>query len=92
MIGNASQFLHPAAGQGFNLIIRQLRCLLDQGLADLSAFNRQALADQATWFQTTCTLAQIFQPALPGQGLALSALAVAGPAQRLFVKRFMEGA
>jgi len=92
VIGNASQFLHPVAGQGFNLIIRQLRCLLDQGLDDLSAFNRQALADQATWFQTTRTLAQIFQPALPGQGLALSALAVAGPAQRLFVKRFMEGA
>lgn len=92
VIGNASQFLHPVAGQGFNLILRQIQCLMRTGLGDLTAFSQQALADQATWFQTTKSLAQIFQPNLPMQGLPLAALQAVDPAQHLFVKRFMEGA
>lgn len=92
VVGNASQFMHPVAGQGFNLILRQIQRLIRSLGQDLAPFNRDALADQAIWFKTTQTLAQVFQPDWPLQGLALSSLEASHRLQADFVTRFMEGA
>ena len=89
VIGNASQFLHPVAGQGFNLILRQIQLMVQH---DLATFNTRALADQARWFQTTRALAQVFQPQIPLQGLALLALQAKPWLKSAFVSQFMEGA
>ena len=91
MLGNASQFMHPVAGQGLNLILRQIQAWV-KNVQDLPRYQACALADQAKWFKTTSVLAELFQPQWPAQGLALASLQALQPAKQAFVSQFMEGA
>ncbi|EGU49218.1 2-octaprenyl-6-methoxyphenyl hydroxylase [Vibrio ichthyoenteri ATCC 700023] len=69
IVGNAAQTLHPIAGQGFNLGIRDVASLAEevvQSLADvgryqvLSAFSRRRQADRDNTIAMTSTLVHIF--------------------------------
>ncbi|MCY9805416.1 2-octaprenyl-6-methoxyphenyl hydroxylase [Vibrio scophthalmi] len=69
IVGNAAQTLHPIAGQGFNLGIRDVASLAEevvQSLADvgryqvLNAFNRRRQADRDTTIAMTSALVHIF--------------------------------
>ncbi|MDH2925463.1 2-octaprenyl-6-methoxyphenol hydroxylase [Nicoletella semolina] len=90
IIGNAAQQLHPVAGQGFNLGLRDLFTLCDlitqaflteKDIGEtslLSEFERRRIADQQKMMQATNGLISIFSsPLLPVQlarNLGLSAL------------------
>ena len=91
VVGNASQFMHPVAGQGLNLILRQIQAWV-KNVQDVPRYQACALADQAKWFKTTSVLAELFQPQWPAQGLALASLQALQPAKQAFVSQFMEGA
>lgn len=69
IVGNAAQTLHPIAGQGFNLGIRDVASLAEevvQSLADvgryqvLNAFSRRRQADRDTTIAMTSALVHIF--------------------------------
>lgn len=72
VVGNAAQMLHPVAGQGFNLGLRDLHTLAElvaqafnQGkdigeFSLLSAFERQRSQDQAKMMNATSGLISIF--------------------------------
>lgn len=72
IVGNAAQLLHPVAGQGFNLGMRDLFTLATQvgkafrqgedlgGATLLHAFERQRQADQAQIIQATSGLISLF--------------------------------
>lgn len=91
LVGSASQVLHPVAGQGLNLILRQLHGLFSHGFEHWAAWQTEAIADRQRWMNTTLTLAHLFQWDWPGAGCALSAVAVVPGASNTFVRRFMEG-
>ena len=91
LVGSAAQLLHPVAGQGLNLIIRQLTALFQQGFDDLPTWQGQAIDDRRRWMSSTLFLAQSFQWDWCGAGVALSKVnTIPGLANR-FVRRFMEG-
>jgi len=90
LLGNASRLLHPVAGQGFNLALRDTAALLDclgqrsgSQAADpgassvLEAFSQTRQQDQQRVVQLTDTLAKTFRgdAKLPGH---LRALALMG--------------
>ena len=100
-IGNAAQTLHPVAGQGLNLglrdaheLVRALRRAsdLDTGLRNA---NWARAADRWATIATTDFLARSFTWKLPGaataRGLGLAALQVAPPLQRWLARRMMFG-
>ena len=100
-IGNAAQTLHPVAGQGLNLGLRDAHELV-QRLArrsDVGAVLRglewQRGPDRWAMIATTDFLARSFTWRLPGagtaRGLALAALQAAGPAKRLLARHMMYG-
>ncbi|MGX2970110.1 2-octaprenyl-6-methoxyphenyl hydroxylase [Ursidibacter sp. B-7004-1] len=72
IVGNASQLLHPVAGQGFNLGMRDLFALANLvgqafmkkedigGSALLNEYEQQRLADQQRIMQTTSGLISLF--------------------------------
>ncbi|EGU41262.1 2-octaprenyl-6-methoxyphenyl hydroxylase [Vibrio scophthalmi] len=69
IVGNAAQTLHPIAGQGFNLGIRDVASLAEevvQSLTDvgryqvLNAFSRRRQADRDTTIAMTSALVHIF--------------------------------
>ena len=91
IVGNASQLLHPVAGQGFNLIVRQLSLLAAFGLDRLPEWAAAADAARQPWLATTLTLAQLFQPRWPGQGVALAGVGALPGVAAGFTQRFMEG-
>jgi 2-octaprenyl-6-methoxyphenol hydroxylase len=102
-IGNAAQSLHPVAGQGLNLGIRDA-FVLASALGDarargdslrqaLQTFSRMRRNDRLATIAATDTLASVFtRPFLaPAQSLALGLLDLVPPARRRFARAFMFG-
>ena len=103
-IGNAAQTLHPVAGQGLNLGLRDarelaamLRDAVDPGDAKLlSGYAARRRLDAAATIRITDFLASAFvgsNKALhAARGAALMALDVFPPARRFFARRMIYGA
>jgi len=103
IMGNAAHSLHPVAGQGFNLALRDVAALaatmaeaVDQNAApgDLSVLQRyeqRQRDDQAQTIQFSDLLPQLFMRSDPVLGLtrdlALSGLDVLQPLKRQFVRQ-----
>ncbi|MCS6944779.1 MAG: FAD-dependent monooxygenase [Sutterellaceae bacterium] len=100
-IGNAAQTLHPVAGQGFNLALRDAAVLADamaqhndisQALAQYAARRR---ADRRTIATVTRWLPPLFSsrfvPLAIARSAALTALHLAAPLRRQFGELLMFG-
>lgn len=101
-IGNAAQTLHPVAGQGFNLGLRDAAVLAkmlarDVSTATLSEFERQRQRDRSTTIRLTDLMARVFangSDAAASQrllGLSLGALDFVPPAKRALAEQMMYG-
>jgi len=98
-IGNAAQTLHPVAGQGLNLGLRDvtvLARLLAQGTTptQLAQFTEQRQRDRSTTVRITDTMARIFANDSPAQallGLSLAAIDIISPARGLLAELMMYG-
>lgn len=101
-IGNAAQTLHPVAGQGLNLGLRDaftlVQALRDQPADIAGALRRVEWArapDRWSMIATTDFLARSFTWRTPGvaaaRGVALAALQAAGPLKRLLARQMMFG-
>lgn len=98
-IGNAAQTLHPVAGQGFNLGLRDAAVLartLAQGSTPehLSAFSAQRQRDRQSTINLTDAMARAFTGAGPLQmltGGALGLLDVVGPARTVLAELMLYG-
>ncbi len=100
-IGNAAQTLHPVAGQGLNLGLRDAHTLVTalRGASDIDTALRRAEWQRAPdrWgtILTTDFLARSFTWQMPGaasvRGLGLAALQAAPPLQRWLARRMMFG-
>jgi len=104
-IGNAAQTLHPVAGQGLNLGLRDAMALADQLAAQPDAigddgfvrgYYRQRLTDRAATIAVTDVLARAFTVDIPPaplvRSLALAALDAFSPARNFFARRMILGA
>jgi 2-octaprenyl-6-methoxyphenol hydroxylase len=101
-IGNAAQTLHPVAGQGLNLGLRDAHELVAvlRFAEDIDGALRRAewarAADRWTMIAATDFLARSFTWKLPGadrlRGLGLSALQATPPAKAWLARRMMFGA
>jgi 2-octaprenyl-6-methoxyphenol hydroxylase len=106
IVGNAAQALHPIAGQGLNLGLRDASQLAESivacdsaqlgGLAMLDAYRAARRRDARRGVAFTDFLVSAFADGrrIPtwGRGLALAALDVFAPARRLLVERMIHGA
>lgn len=104
-IGNAAQTLHPVAGQGLNLGLRDAQALVDalrdgaetaRGLDDvLRRVEWQRAPDRWPMIAATDFLARSFAWRLPGlpavRGAALAALERAAPLKTALAQRMMFG-
>ncbi len=101
-IGNAAQTLHPVAGQGLNLGLRDASVLAsmlarDASPAMLSAFAQQRRIDRAATVRITDLMARLFASApdrAPSQtvlGLSLGAIDLLPPAKQLLAEQMMFG-
>jgi 2-octaprenyl-6-methoxyphenol hydroxylase len=100
-IGNAAQTLHPVAGQGLNLGLRDAHALVDalRFSVDVDAALRRVewarAPDRWSMIGATDFLARSFTWSLPGlgglRGLALASLERAPPLKRLLARRMMFG-
>jgi 2-octaprenyl-6-methoxyphenol hydroxylase len=98
-IGNAAQTLHPVAGQGLNLGLRDaavLARLLAQGAtpARLAEFARARQPDRRLTVGLTDTMARVFTSTGPAQallGLSLGVLDTVGPARSVLAELMMFG-
>ncbi|MFY9511585.1 MAG: FAD-dependent monooxygenase [Rubrivivax sp.] len=101
-IGNAAQTLHPVAGQGLNLGLRDAHALvaaLRQGGDDVDAALRQVEwtrgADRWATIASTDFLARSFTWQLPGaalaRGLGLAALQALPPVKHWLARQMMFG-
>jgi 2-octaprenyl-6-methoxyphenol hydroxylase len=101
-IGNAAQTLHPVAGQGLNLGLRDAtvlaRVLAQEATpAMLSRFVAARQADRSTTITLTDAMARVFASAPDGAfsqtmlGLALGFIDAFKPAKRLLAEQMMFG-
>ncbi|WP_034295519.1 FAD-dependent monooxygenase [Herbaspirillum sp. RV1423] len=101
-VGNAAQTLHPVAGQGFNLGLRDAKVLSsmlarDRSPTTLEQFARQRRDDRQLTIGLTDAMARIFASAPDGYpsqvflGGTLGLLDVIAPAKRLLAHQFMFG-
>ena len=105
LIGNAAHTLHPVAGQGFNLGLRDVAALAEVladaaragsdpgGTAVLDAYRRQRGRDQADAALVTDVLARLFVnpwgPLRLARDLGLVGIDLVPGARRLLARRFM---
>lgn len=106
LIGNAAQMLHPVAGQGFNLGLRDAWELGAEILntppqeigsaAMLAHYRKQRRIDTGGGIVFTDALVRGFSNGYPllrhGRGLALAALDVLPPLKKLIVRKMIFGA
>jgi 2-octaprenyl-6-methoxyphenol hydroxylase len=100
-IGNAAQTLHPVAGQGLNLGLRDALALTDALSADgprplaLARFAQRRTLDRRLTIGATDTLARIFTVDFPPfaavRGLALTALEFLPPVKSALARQMMFG-
>ncbi len=98
-IGNAAQTLHPVAGQGLNLGLRDAAVLARQlargaGPGAITTFMDQRHPDRRLTIGLTDTMARAFTgtgPLQPLLGLSLAALDIAKPARLLLADLMMFG-
>ncbi|MDE2402285.1 MAG: FAD-dependent monooxygenase [Burkholderiales bacterium] len=105
-IGNAAQTLHPVAGQGFNLSLRDVRELVNAlrsaSVGDqvdvataLRRFERRRQPDRWALIAGTDVLARSFTWPAPilatARGLALGAMQALGPVKRKLARTMMFG-
>lgn len=98
-IGNAAQTLHPVAGQGLNLGLRDaavLARLLVQGATPemLARFGAARQVDRRLTVGLTDAMARVFTDEGPGQvllGLSLGLIDTVGPARMLLADLMMFG-
>src|SRR5450830_1444335 len=102
-IGNAAQTLHPVAGQGLNLGLRDAVVLANaltrnaSGTAALAEFAAQRRRDRNATIKLTDLLARVFASAPDGApsqallGLSLGLIDVAAPAKRMLAEQMMFG-
>lgn len=98
-IGNAAQTLHPVAGQGLNLGLRDAAVLARQlargaNSAALGRFLEERAQDRKLTIGLTDTMARAFtgsEPLQPLLGLGLAALDLARPARTLLADLMMFG-
>ena len=99
MVGNAAQALHPIAGQGFNLGLRDIITLVNtlKGVTDPGEFNvlndyaAKRSKDRTATITLTDTLVRTFSnshfPLVAARNMALTALNVIPSAKRAFVQQ-----
>jgi 2-octaprenyl-6-methoxyphenol hydroxylase len=100
-IGNAAQTLHPVAGQGLNLGLRDAHALCDALSTNgpttvaLSLFAQRRALDRRMTIGATDTLARLFTidfaPLAALRGLALSALEFVPPLKTVVARQMMFG-
>jgi 2-octaprenyl-6-methoxyphenol hydroxylase len=98
-IGNAAQTLHPVAGQGLNLGLRDAAVLArllaqETAPAQLAAFGEARRADRKLTVGLTDTMARVFADTGPAQsllGLSLGLLDAVSPARMLLGELMMFG-
>lgn len=102
-IGNAAQTLHPVAGQGLNLGLRDAAVLArllarsldhDAGPEAIAQFAAERERDRGAVIRITDTMARVFAnkgPLQPLFGLALAALDTVKPARMLLAELMMFG-
>jgi len=100
-IGNAAQTLHPVAGQGLNLGMRDafelVRSLAKSSEVDavLRRLERQRAPDRWAMIAATDFLARSFTWSLPGagtaRGLGIAALHLAAPLKSALARQMMFG-
>lgn len=103
VVGNAAQALHPIAGQGFNLGLRDAMDLVDLFAEDaridpgefelLYRYGQKRNQDKAITIGLTDTLVRVFSnerwPLVVGRNIGLLAMSKLKTVQRLFVKQTM---
>jgi len=106
LLGNAAQTLHPVAGQGFNMGLRDAWELAQEILdcapgalgsnSMLAGYRKQRKLDRSAGIQFTDSLVRLFSNDLPllsgGRGLALSVLDCLPGAKKFVARRMMFGA
>ncbi|NYH13861.1 UbiH/UbiF/VisC/COQ6 family ubiquinone biosynthesis hydroxylase [Paraburkholderia bryophila] len=100
-IGNAAQTLHPVAGQGLNLGLRDAHSLADALSAEgptplaLATFAQRRALDRRLTIGATDTLARLFTvdfaPLAIVRGLALTALEFVPPVKTALARQMMFG-